>query len=332
MLIARPLPLAGLARVVDHEAAAAARPCMARRGRSRRGSSAVLPGALTARADTGHRAGLGARCRGRSGRGPRRSAAGTRSRRRSRRRRTAWSRTPRRRRAAPGCWPCRAAAEEPAKQVAKTPAGPPPPKRSPRSKWAAAGPARRPSADAEPPEQRAGLVVLLAALLVGKHVVRLGDVLEPLLRRRRRPCSRPGWYLRASFAVGLLDLVVSRGLRNTEDLVVVLLQVVLRAHLWPRLSSFSPLRRGGLARPSRQASRLARCSPAPRPLPVPAAGSVRRPCSRAEGSAQVVLGHVRRVGVHQRLVDVRVERLAALSVADAARACRPPPEASRRPT
>src|SRR6202000_1272163 len=85
------------------------------------------------------------------------------------------------------------------------------------------------SRDPEAAEHRAGLVVLLALLLVGQHVVRFGDLLEAILRLRAA-LVRLGVPLPCELTIGLLDLGGRRGLRHTQRLVVVLL-VVLRAHL-----------------------------------------------------------------------------------------------------
>src|ERR1700761_6338703 len=129
---------------------------------------------------------------------------------------------------------------------------------------------------AEPAKHRAGLVVLLALLLVGQHVVGFGDFLEALLR----VCAsfvRVGVILPREFTVGFFDLGGRRGLLHTERLVVVLLGI-LRAHL-ASLGLFScSLPRMATRRRCR--FRLALWL-GPRPQHGPAAESARLPCSRA---------------------------------------------------
>src|SRR5262249_37592693 len=88
---------------------------------------------------------------------------------------------------------------------------------------------REPDAPAGP-EQRASFVVLTPSRLVGEHVVRLRDLLEALLGagvalvRVRVVGAR-------QLPVGLLDLLRRGVLRDAEDLVEVLLEVVLSRHL-----------------------------------------------------------------------------------------------------
>src|SRR5205085_2954064 len=82
------------------------------------------------------------------------------------------------------------------------------------------------------PEQRALLVVLLAALVVGEHVVRLGDLLEARLGLGLS-LVRVGVELARELAVGLLDLVGRGVLGDAERLVEVLLQEVPGAHRVP---------------------------------------------------------------------------------------------------
>jgi hypothetical protein len=104
-----------------------------------------------------------------------------------------------------------------------------------------------PGPDAAAAEQGARLVVLLAALGVAEHVVRLGRVLETLLGLGVAPVG-VGVVLPGELAVGLLDLGLGGVLGDAENLVVVLLDEVLRTH--PRRPS-SPM-------------------PSPRVLPSPA--------------------------------------------------------------
>src|SRR5689334_15604 len=88
-------------------------------------------------------------------------------------------------------------------------------------------PGRNPEAAAE---QRAGLVVLLAPLLVGQHRVRLGDLLEALLGRAIALVG-VGVVLAGQLAVRRLDLGRLGCLTDPKRLVVILLQVILSAHL-----------------------------------------------------------------------------------------------------
>src|SRR5207302_5649406 len=69
----------------------------------------------------------------------------------------------------------------------------------------------------------ADLVVGGALLLVAKHVVRRGDLLEPLLRVAA-PAVTIRVVLLRELPVGLLDLRGRRVLGDAEDLVVVLLE------------------------------------------------------------------------------------------------------------
>src|SRR5690606_20836082 len=80
-----------------------------------------------------------------------------------------------------------------------------------------------------PAEQGAGVVVLLAALLVRQDAVGLGDLLEALLGLLVALVG-VGVVGAGELAVGGLDLVLGRRLRDSEDLVVVLFEVVLGAH------------------------------------------------------------------------------------------------------
>src|SRR5581483_7625383 len=77
--------------------------------------------------------------------------------------------------------------------------------------------------DPEPAaKQGAGLVVLLAALLVGEHRVRLGDLLE-LRLCRGVALVRVGVVLASELAVRGLDISLLGGLGDPQRLVVVLL-------------------------------------------------------------------------------------------------------------
>src|SRR5512139_120641 len=113
---------------------------------------------------------------------------------------------------------------------------------------APARPARagRATPEAARPEQGAGLVVLPPTLVVGEHVVGLGDLLEPLLGRSVTPVG-VGVELPGELAVGLLDLVRGGVLGDAERLVVVLLQEVLGAHAppLPQLSGSATATRAG---------------------------------------------------------------------------------------
>src|ERR1019366_9238828 len=77
-------------------------------------------------------------------------------------------------------------------------------------------------------EERAGVVILLAPLLVGQHVVRLGDLLEALLGFRVALVGIRV-VLAGQLAIRLLDLIGARVLGDGEALVVVLLEEVLGA-------------------------------------------------------------------------------------------------------
>src|SRR5499427_7461256 len=87
------------------------------------------------------------------------------------------------------------------------------------------------------PEQRAGVVVLLAAFSVGQGVVRLGDLLEPFLRLGVALVG-VGVVLAGELPVRLLDLVWVRGLGDAKSLVIVLLEEVLGAHWYLQASVF----------------------------------------------------------------------------------------------
>ena len=87
-------------------------------------------------------------------------------------------------------------------------------------------------------EQAPGLVVLLALVIAGEHVVGLGHLLEAALGLRVARVLvrvvRPG-----QLAVGLLDVLGLSVLGHAEDLVEVLLDPVLGAH--ERLPSVDPI-------------------------------------------------------------------------------------------
>src|SRR6266516_3536997 len=147
-----------------------------------------------------------------------------------------------------------AAAEHAAEQVAKPPAGSRRPEQVAEIKAEttaarAAGWSAHP--EAVSPKQRAGLVVLLAPLLVGQHVVRLGDLLEALFRFGVTLVG-VGVELAGELAVRLLDLVGGSGLADAKDLVVVLFEEILRAHSlnypFPAASATAILRRVRLIR------------------------------------------------------------------------------------
>ena len=76
----------------------------------------------------------------------------------------------------------------------------------------------------------ADLVVLLALLGVAEHVVRGGDLLEPLLGLLVARV-RVGVVLLGELLVGARDLLLGRALRHAEHRVVVLLEpLALRRH------------------------------------------------------------------------------------------------------
>ena len=182
------------ARVVDHQAAAAA-------GRARLGEpeAARLRLCWPVPWQAGQTCGtvpVLAPVPWQTGQAPRRSAAATPSRRRSRRRSGSvisvstsaprrGAARPRRRRGRRRCRrstsPSRGRHRVAAEQVAQV-----------EVDAAAAGAGRRRAPGTAAAEHRAGLVVLLALLLVGQHVVRFGDLLEALLGVGARPCWRRG--------------------------------------------------------------------------------------------------------------------------------------------
>src|SRR5262249_7632526 len=67
------------------------------------------------------------------------------------------------------------------------------------------------------PEIRAEGVVTAPGLRIGQHVVRLGDLLEPILGSGI--FVDVGMVLAGQLAVGLLDLVLGRGPRHAQNLV-----------------------------------------------------------------------------------------------------------------
>src|SRR5699024_897777 len=144
---------------------------------------------------------------------------------------------------------------------------------------------------------RADGVVLTTLLRVGEHGVRLADVLE-LLLGRGVPLVAVGVVLLGELAVGLLDRRLVGVLVDAEDGVEVLVQPVLTGHV-----------------PSFRPSRLLRVGDGHAGGPQDAlAGTIaglehgddgrRRRVARQRLVARVPLG------VHECLVDVRVEGLA----------------------
>src|SRR5919106_66999 len=104
------------------------------------------------------------------------------------------------------------------------------------------------SAGSEPVEaspsglhERPHLVVLTALGVVGENGVRLGDLLEPLLRFLVA-LVRIGVILLGELAIGALYLVLRGVVRDAEDLVVVLVHPVTRCHRLPLGSTFIRLR------------------------------------------------------------------------------------------
>src|SRR5581483_5061138 len=112
-------------------------------------------------------------------------------------------------------------------------------------------------AEAAGAEQRPCLVVLPALGLVGQHVVGLGDLLE-LLLGRGVALVRVRVMLARELAIGLFDLGLARVLRDTEGLVVVLLDVVPRAQLSAPPSSSAAVSAGSCT-----ATRAGRRIPSP---------------------------------------------------------------------
>src|SRR5215471_1988254 len=299
---------AGRAGVVDHQPAAPAG--LARLGESEAAQAPALPtSTLAVRADPRHRAGLGAgavadRTWALTGQSQRHGGAVDRIAERQRGLRLHV-------RAAPGpALRGAAATEDPAEHVAEPVAGlaraaeqvtqvePAEP---------AAGPA-----GGRHPEQRACLVVLLALLLIGQHVVRLGDLLEALFSPRI-PLVRVGMVLPREVAVRLLYLSWLRGLWHAQSLVVILLQVVFRAHLaslGSLVSLFSGFPLGGVSASVRSCGGLRDRHP----------GRAENPLAhlvaRLEDLHAGVLRDIRRVAVCQRLVDLGIERVAPLAIAD----------------
>src|SRR5205085_7330246 len=102
------------------------------------------------------------------------------------------------------------------------------------------------------------LVVLLALLLVPDHVVRGGDLLEALLRLLVAGVGI-GMVLLRELAIGLLDLVLGRVLRDAERRVVVLLEP-----LPPDVAVHrgAPFRIGSRARPPAGSRGPSACTPA----------------------------------------------------------------------
>src|SRR5450631_447240 len=151
-------------------------------------------------------------------------------------------------------------------------------------------------------KQRPRLVVLLAGLLRRQHVVRLGDLLELLLRLRVAGIGI-GVMKSGELAVGLLDLGGGRVFRDAERLVVVLLDVVAGAHRRP---SFRSARDLGGRRWVGVVTDLRLSNGHPRrphdPTGVAIAG--------LEDLDGCRLGHVVGVGMHECFVLGRVERIA----------------------
>src|SRR6266581_2254267 len=193
-------------------------------------------------------------------------------------------------------------------------------------------------------------------VLVGQHVVRLGDLLEALFRFGVTLVG-VGVELAGELAVRLLDLVGGSGLADAKDLVVVLLEEILRAHSlnypFPAASATAILRRVRLIRSrfpflARLVAHLAAAwladgaawlawQPGAARLASGGAGAFRlaflllagRPCDRHPGRPQDAvrhlvsglqnlladrLTHLGGEGVHERIVDVRVEGLAGVPV------------------
>src|SRR5215469_252867 len=223
---------AGRARVIDHQAAAPA--LLARLGDAERPLvPARLPGSVADRADPGHGAGLGAGAvAGRAGAltGQPQPDRGAVDRVAEAQRGLGLDvRSPAR--PVLGGGPA-AAVEHGAEQVAQAAPGGVPGVAEQVTQVEVEPAAPRPAAGRHPEaaaEQRARLVVLLAPLLVGQHRVRLGDLLEALLGLRVA-LVRVRMILAGQLAVRRLDLGGLRRLGDPQGLVVILLEVVLRAH------------------------------------------------------------------------------------------------------
>src|SRR6516162_11565275 len=299
---------AGRAGIVDHEPAAPAG--LARLGESEAAQvPALLTGTLAVRADPRHRAGLGAgavadRARALTGQSQRHGGAVDRIAERQRGLRLHV-------RAAPGpALRGAAAAEDPGEDVAEPVAG----LARAAEQVAQVEPAEPAAAPAwgRHSEHRACFVVLLALLLIRQHVVRLGDLLEALFGVGV-PLVRVGMVLPREVAVRLLYLSWLRGLGHAQSLVVILLQVILRAHLaslGSLVSLFTGFPLGGVGGSVRSCGGL--CNRHPGRVENPLAHLV----ARLEDLHAGVLRDIRRVAVGQRLVDLRIERVAALAVTD----------------
>src|SRR5262249_15820690 len=177
--------------------------------------------------------------------------------------------------------------------------------------------ARWPEATA--PEQGARVVVLLALLGVGQDVVRLGDLLEPLLRLGVALIGI-GVILASKLPVGLLDLVRGRGLGDAQSLVIVLLEDALSAHWFLEASVSVPTVPPwpGAARPVGRARlvRLARRGGAGPGVVVGLGddhpGRPDDPLANLVAGLQDLdtgrLGHPGGLGERYRLMHIRVER------------------------
>ncbi len=221
------------------------------------------------------------------------------------------------------------AAEQPAEHVAEAAgrpaAGPGEQVAQVEARDPAAGVRPRPEAPAGA-EQAARLVVLPALGVVGQDVVGLGDLLEPLLAA--------GVLVRVQvagqLAVGLLDVGRRGVLGDAEGRVVVLLRRSReRSSASPPLLSVSvaDVGRCGLRLDSAGA-RLGHRHPG-RAQDAPAARAGSPAGAPARTSATLALGVG--LGLHERLVHRRVERLAGLAVLLEAELGGDLPRAPRRP-
>ena len=207
------------------------------------------------------------RCRGRSGSGRRWSAAAAPWRRRPPRAKASVTSVstsaPRRARVRAAVRPCRH--RRPNRPPKMSPSARRcrravlPPNRSPKSKVnPPPGPPPPPAERRKPPAPNSGRAssYSLRRLVVGQHVVGLGDSLNLLLGRR---VARVGVrvVLRASLRYAFLISSGGGVLGDAEDLVVVLLQEVLGAH---RVLSFSAAHRVSAGVSRRRADRARRGS------------------------------------------------------------------------